>query len=98
MTFYMVEMELPEVLDETFTNLIPKQRAVVEKLIFQNKIYSYSLALDRHKLWMIVQANYEEEVYDIIHKLPLSDYMTSNIHDLAFHNTISLKLPAISLN
>jgi muconolactone delta-isomerase len=84
---YMVEFELPEQLTEDFLALIPEQRLMVDNLMNEGKVRSYSLAMDRSVLWMIVDANSEFEAMETIAQLPLSDYMQPFISELMFHTT-----------
>jgi muconolactone delta-isomerase len=84
---YMVEFELPEQLTEDFLTLIPEQRLMVDNLMTEGKVRSYSLAMDRSVLWMILDANSEFEAMEIIAQLPLSDYMQPFISELMFHTT-----------
>jgi muconolactone delta-isomerase len=83
----MVEFELPEQLTEDFLTLIPEQRLMVDNLMTEGKVRSYSLAMDRSVLWMILDANSEFEAMEIIAQLPLSDYMQPFISELMFHTT-----------
>ena len=89
---YMVEFELPESLSEEFLALIPDQRSTVDYLMSEGKIRSYSLALDRSVLWVIMDADSEFEVMETIAQLPLSDYMHPYISELLFHNTAEMAL------
>ena len=93
----MIEFDLPQVFTEEFMALIPKQRYVLNELMSRGEIQSYSLALDRSKLWMVVVGENEFEVIELIDQLPLSIFMTPDISELMFHNTASLSLE-FSLN
>ena len=94
---FMIEFDLPSVFTEEFMALIPKQRYVLNELMDQGNVQSYSLALDRSKLWMIAVAETEFEILELIEQLPLSVFMTPDISALMFHNTASLALQ-FSLN
>jgi len=93
----MIEFDLPQVFTEEFMALIPKQRYVLNELMSRGEVQSYSLALDRSKLWMVAVGENEFEVMELIDQLPLSIYMTPDISELMFHNTASLSLE-FSLN
>ena len=93
----MIEFELPEKLTEEFMTLIPKQRKVVNRMMVEGTLKSYSLALDRSVLWVIVEADSEFEVMEIIEKMPLSDFMHPFISELLFHNGMEIHSP-FSLN
>jgi len=94
---FMIEFDLPQVFTEEFMALIPKQRYVLNELMSRGEVQSYSLALDRSKLWMVAVGENEFEVMELIDQLPLSIYMTPDISELMFHNTASLSLE-FSLN
>lgn len=98
MNQYMVDFFLPPILSRDFMATIPAHRAKVDELMRKGKIISYTLALDRSKLWAIVRANSEEDVNKVIETLPLYPYMEAEIYELFFHNSISSELPLISLN
>jgi muconolactone delta-isomerase len=84
---FMVEFELPEVFDEKIIALIPKQRNVVNEMLAQGKIKSYSLAMDRSVLWAIFVAESEFDVLEMITEFPLAEYMTPYVTELMFSNT-----------
>jgi Muconolactone delta-isomerase len=84
---YMVEFELPEQLTEEFLSLIPEQRLMVDHLMSEGKLKSYSLAMDRSVLWVILEADSEFEAMETIAQLPLSDFMQPFISELMFHTT-----------
>ena len=83
----MVEFELPETLSDEFLELIPAQQQVVERLMTEGKIRSYALAIDRSVLWVIVEAQSEFEVMEIIARMPLCDFMSPYVSELMFHNS-----------
>jgi muconolactone delta-isomerase len=98
MNQYMVEMELPPILDERFMSLIPSQRAKVNELMNNGRITTYTVALDRSKVWLTVTARGETEVVEMLTKLPLTTYMEYEIHELMFHQSVQLVMPNVSLN
>lgn len=93
----MVEFELPETLNPEFVSLIPKQRLVVDELLAEGTIRSYALAIDRSTLWVVVEAETEFEVMEVLSQMPLSDHMEPYISELFFHNTPDV-VHAFSLN
>lgn len=95
---FMVDITLPSELTEEFLSLIPKQRALVNQLFNQGKLTSYSLALDRSKLWATIVAESEEEAVHLLSLLPLRKYMEVEIHRLAFHQNTTHNLARISMN
>lgn len=83
---FMVEFDLPETFTEEFLALIPRQRYVINTMLAQGEIKSYSLAADRSRLWAVMLADSEFEVMESIAQMPLSSYMTPRISELMFHN------------
>ncbi len=82
----MVEFELPDAFEEEFVALIPEQRRIVNRLLAEGQIRSYSLASDRSVLWAVIEADSEFEVMEIISQLPLSGYTDPYISELMFHD------------
>lgn len=98
MNHYMIELKLPTSLTEEFIALIPKQRSITDKLMSKGIIISYSLALDRSTLWIVVAGSSEEAVLDNLYTLPLTKYMQLHIQKLSFHNSGTFALSNVSLN
>lgn len=94
---FMVEFGLPETFNEDFMALIPRQRAAVNQMLIDGKLKSYSLSMDRARLWAVVVAASEFEAMEILARLPLSDYMTPEISELMFYNASEVMLQ-FSLN
>jgi len=97
MNEYMIDIDLPEMTQE-FISLIPSQIVVINKLMKTGKISSYTLSSDRTKLWVLINAETEKEVVDILKEFPIYPYLIFNVYKLAFNNTISVFLPKVSLN
>lgn len=83
----MVEFELPEQFSDEFVALIPDQRTMIDRLLMEGKVRTYALAMDRSVLWMIMDAESEFEVLEIIAGMPLSDHMEPYISELMFHDS-----------
>lgn len=98
MNQYMVEIALPHVMSEDFLSLIPRQRAHVNALLNEGRILSYALADDRSKLWVVVAADSETEVRELIEAFPLAKFMQPSIHELVFHHTSNIGLMHFSVN
>jgi muconolactone delta-isomerase len=94
---YMIEFELPEAPSETFFSLIPRQRYMINNLMAEGRVKSYSLALDRSRLWVIANADSEFELMEMLADLPLSPFMEPTICELMFHNSHEVLAP-FSLN
>lgn len=98
MNQYMVTFELPIPFTTDFIERIPEQREVINDLLAEQKIQSYSLSMNRDKLWCLVNADNKYEVINIVNTFPLIDYMPYEISELMFHNVASIQVPAFSLN
>ena len=98
MTEFMVTCDLPNTLTEEFMGLIPEHRQMVNKMFQKGVFTSYTLSLDRSKLWIILLGDDEEAVMSQLAKLPLMPYFRVEIYPLAFHNAARVVLPAVSLN
>lgn len=98
MNQYMVSFELPIPFTTDFIEKIPEQREVINSLLAEQKIQSYSLSVNRDKLWCLVNADSKYEVINLINTFPLIDYMPYEVSELMFHNVASIQVPAFSLN
>lgn len=94
---YMIEIELPDEMNEEFMALIPQQRYVINQMLAEGAVKSYSLSMDRSRLWVIVSAASEFEVLELIESFPLKDFMTPHLSELMFHNSADM-LMQFSLN
>ena len=94
---YMVEFNVPVPITDDILDLIPDQREQVDELFASGKLLSYSLSLDRTRLWALMLADTESELITIIDSLPMTPYMDFDYSELMFHNSIHL-IPAMSLN
>lgn len=98
MAEFLIDITLPDELEEDFIAKIPAQRLMVNKLLAQGIVLSYSLSADRTKLWITMQANSRQEIIRKLNEFPLIDYFTYTIHLLAFHNAAVVQIPPFSLN
>lgn len=94
----MVIITLPEEMSDEFLSFIPQQRAHINRLLEEGVVWSYSLALDRSKLWAVIQGQSKQEVSRILDEFPLRKFMTAEVVELAFHKTRISPLLAVSMN
>ena len=97
MSQYMIVVHLPLYFDDEFVKLIPKQRSLIDKLMAENTIYSYSLSLDRTQLWIIASAEEESDLEMMLRTFPVYDWIKYEISPLMFHAQ-SFPIIPISLN
>jgi len=95
---YMVAFELPKKLDREFVSLIPAQRTVINKLMKKGVVTSYALSLENSKLWVVMIAETELEVVQLISGFPIMNKVEFNISKLAFHNNANRLVPNFSEN
>jgi len=98
MAQYMIDILLPVEPNVEFFSLIPAQRTHIENLLERGTVMSYSLSLDRSRLWIYLNARNERDALDILKAFPLYQYFELSIHPLAFHNNTSRSLLKVSLN
>lgn len=98
MAQFMVSSNLPESMDNNFVSLIPDQRVYIDTLIAKGIILSYSLSVDRTKLWVVFSCQNEKEVAKYLNRFPIAEYLEYEILELMFHNSTEMIFPAISLN
>ena len=78
-------------------DLIPEQKTAMDELFTSGKLLSYTVALDRSKLWAIFLAEEESELISYIDHFPMTSYMDFDYKEIMFHNTVHL-MPTMSLN
>jgi len=95
---FLVDFTLPNNLDEEFMDLIPYQRAMVNRLFKDGVLLNYALSLESSRLWCIINATSEIEVQTIISDLPLTEFMKYEINMLTFYNSMQPVTPDFSMN
>lgn len=94
---YMVEFLLPPTLSRKMMNTIPEQRNVVDNYFMNGKLLSYTLSVDRSKLWAVFSCETESELLELVESLPMTKYFNYEYNEVLFHEMVSL-FPALSLN
>lgn len=95
---YMIEVNLPELIDNVFISLIPSQRDKINELMQIGIILTYSLSGDRSKLWISMLGESESTIDKTLKTFPMYRYFDYKIIELAFHNNVAYRLPELSLN
>jgi hypothetical protein len=95
---FLVHITLPDFFTLNFHHLIATQRSLIEVLLEDQVVQSYSLDMARKNLWINIQAQNEEEVMDILSTFPTIKQVKVEIHELAFHSLAPANLPDLSLN
>lgn len=84
---FMITFTLPDPLPMEFIRLVPEQRDAVNFLLAEGIVKTYALSADRTYLWVVIIAESEFEVLEIIEGLPLSPFLVPKISELAFHDS-----------
>lgn len=99
MNQYMIDFNIPSNVGLEFTELIPEQRKHINKLFLSGKLINYSLSLENCRMWAVFNARNKKEVYEIIEKLPLTEYMLDyEISELSFYHSYLPNAIQFSLN
>jgi len=83
---YMVDFTMPQDLPDEFVSRIPHQREAVNRLLNEGKILNYALSLENSKLWVVFSVASEDELLEVVQKLPLTRYMKMRFSELTFYN------------
>lgn len=86
MAHYMVEINLSDDLSEDFQAKIPLQIESVSLHMQSGCIISYTLTMDRAKLWIVMHARSKNEAKSVLKTMPLYSYFEYTIHELMFNN------------
>ena len=98
MNTFMVDIMLPENLGEDFMQLIPYQRATINKLMNKGIISNYSLSFDRQRLWIVMNAETVKDVKLKLATFPIYKYIRFRIYSLLFHESNTMATPHFWLN
>jgi|WetSurMetagenome_2_1015567.scaffolds.fasta_scaffold990382_1 hypothetical protein len=98
MAQFIADIQIPMNPDEEFFALIPLQRSHIDKLLEQGTVMSYSLSLDRSRLWITLNAHTEREAIEILAAFPMFRYFEPTLYPLMFHNTSLMSQLKVSLN
>ncbi len=95
---FLVNLKLPEVFSKELYDLIPEQRAIINKLLENKTVLSYALDMDRKNVWIYIEAVSEQEIMDVLSTFPIIKYVKTNIHELAFYDSAPVGMPELILN
>jgi len=94
----MVNIILPEEVDDDFISLLPQQKAFVDQLMQKGFITTYSLAGDRSRLWVIFKVGEENHVRGLVSCFPIIEKVVYEIIPLISHQDSSTIIQSFSLN
>jgi len=95
---FLIHLSLPEYFDKELWDIIPAQRNMVNKLMEERVILNYSMDMERQNLWIFLEAENREEAGKILKKLPISKFVRTRIHEMAFHDSAPVGLPEMYMN
>jgi muconolactone delta-isomerase len=98
MNEYMVIIRFAASFNEEFVNLIPDQRAQINRLMEKGIITSYSLSANRETLWVTLLATSLEAVEKTLRMMPLFKFMRYDVVELMFHNSPVREHMHLSMN
>jgi len=97
MNEYMADINLPKLSKELIA-LIPRQICIINRLMQSGKLSTYTLSMDRTKLWVMIRADNENEAINVLRTFPFYPYIDFYIYKLALNNIIPSLAPRLSLN
>jgi len=95
---FIVEIKLPDVIDELFMRKIPSHRAFINLLINQGKIQSYTINDKRTKGWIIFNTDSKAETEQLIEQLPIYEFITFRINGTLIHDSEIFRFPKMTMN
>jgi len=95
---FLVHIRLPDIFSTRFMSLIPKQRVIINKLLEDKTLLSYSLDMERQNVWAFIDAKNEQEVMDLVSTFPIIKDVKVSITELAFYDTAPIGLPELIMN
>lgn len=95
---YLVHIQLPEMFSTRFMSLIPRQRVIINNLLENKTLLSYSLDMERQNVWAFMNGKDEKEIMDVISTFPIIKDVIVNITELAFYDTAPIGLPELNMN
>ena len=95
---FLAHIILPDEFNQKFYELIPAQRALINNLLEQRIVLSYSLDMERKNVWVFMEALNEQKVMDVLSTFPIIQYVKVSIQELAFLEFGPKNLPKLILN
>ncbi|NWF50905.1 MAG: hypothetical protein HXY49_10235 [Ignavibacteriaceae bacterium] len=95
---FMVDIDLVSNFSMDFISRLPYQQKIVNQLISEGRIDSYSFSRERGKIWIILRAESLKDAQDIILRFPLKDYFIFSISEITLHQKSLFRYAPITLN
>ena len=94
----MITIFLPDELDESFWELIPKHRTFINEQIEKDVIISYAINQQRNTGWVIVNADSEYKARKIVEQFPIHSHITFDVDELFIYDSSLAGLPKLVMN
>lgn len=99
MNTYLVDIILPKNMQEDINKMIPVQRKIVNVLLNEGIIRSYSLSKKLNRLFVVMNQESEEDIMITVQRFPIYKFiMDYEIIELYSHETMSSEMPQVYLN
>lgn len=95
---FMVTISLPAEFTSDYLALIPKQRAMIVRLLSKGKLSSFSLNSERTTAWMVANCKDRASLQKMLDKFPMNEFFSYEISALILHDTEWAGLPKMVLN
>ncbi len=82
----MVDCTLPDEITEELIALLPDQHDLLGRYMTEGKLLHYALSLDNSKLWAIVNANSEVEVFEMMLHFPIARFLQFEVSLLSAYD------------
>jgi len=98
MNLFLATLGLPHPPPAELMDRIPDQQRRVQELLASGVIRSYTLALDRSTLWVILRASGRSEALTVLSSFPIIEWANVDLKELAFQQSAEAQMPRFSLN
>ncbi len=99
MPTFVVTILLPDAYEDGFLALIPRHRAVINRLLSEKIIETYAISADRRQGWITINGDDAAAVRTIVEQFPLYRYFRGiEIDELFIFDSVATRFPIISLN
>ena len=99
MKTFLIDLYLPKDLQQELEKITPTQRKIVDTLINEGIVLSYSLSEKKNRVFIVLNQPDEEEVMITVQRFPIYKYIIDyEIFELNSHETISSEMPQVYLN
>jgi hypothetical protein len=98
MNSFMLDIDLPGQFGNDFIQLIPLQRVIIDRMMKEGTIITYSLSSDRSKLWVVMRGDDMTDIRKRVKTFPIYKFIRYRIHNLLFHESNAIQVPQLWLN